>query len=237
MPLIDFLLANLTVIVGALIQASTGVGGGFIVVPALAAIDLALIPGPVILASLPLSVAMALRGRTLIDSQNFPAIALGLIPGSLVGAYVLSQVPLENAGVLFGGVVLIGAGLSLAGLVVRVSRTSGFIAGAVSGVLGTSGGNGGVILALLYQHSPGPSLRATLGLLYFLASVIMLGVLAGFGRFGPTEVLQGVLMMPGFLLGFVLSPRLAQALDGPNARRAVLAMCVASALVLIVSSL
>lgn len=234
---LELLVANAAVVIGALIQASTGVGGGFVVVPALAAINVLLIPGPVILGSLPLSILMALRGREVIDAANFPAIALGLVPGSLAGAYLLSRVPLEHAGVLFGAVVLVAAGVSLAGLVIPVSRVSGFATGAVSGVLGTSGGNGGVILALLYQHAPGPVLRATLGLLYLLASCIMLGVLAGFGRFGAHETLLGMLLMPGFLLGFVLSPRLAQALDRGHARTAVLVLCVVSALGLIIASL
>jgi uncharacterized membrane protein YfcA len=180
---------------------------------------------------------MALRGRSVIDAGNFPAIALGLIPGSLVGAYLLTRVPLENAGVLFGLVVLIGAGVSMAGLVIPVSRVSGAITGAVSGVLGTSGGNGGVVLALLYQHAPGPALRATLGLLYGLASCIMLGVLASFGRFGLHELQLGALMIPGFLLGFALSPRFARAVDRGHARAVVLAMCTLSALALIVGSL
>jgi uncharacterized membrane protein YfcA len=103
----------------------------------------------------------------------------------------------------------------------------------VSGVLGTSGGNGGVILALLYQHSPGPTLRATLGLLYALASIVMLGVLASFGRFGLQELELGALMIPGFLL----SSRLASTIDRGYARSVVLAMCTVSALALIVGSL
>ena len=234
----EILLANLAVVLGAIVQASTGVGGGFIVVPALAAIDVSLIPGPVILGSLPLSFAMALRGRRVIDVANFPAISLGLVPGSLVGAYILTRVPLENAGVLFGLVVLVGAGVSLAGLVIPVGRVSGAITGAISGVLGTSGGNGGVILALLYQHAPGPSLRATLGLLYGLASIIMLVVLAWFGRFGLHQFTLGALLFPGFLLGFALSPRFANAVDqGQATRNVVLAMATASAIALIVSSL
>ena len=233
----DLLLANLVVVVGAIIQASTGVGGGFVVVPALAAIDVFLIPGPMILASLPLSIAMALRGRQTLDTAHFPAIAWGLVPGSIAGAWLLTRVPLENAGALFGGVVLIAVGLSVAGLVVPLGRWSCALTGAVAGVCGTSGGNGGVVLALLYQHADGPTLRATLGLLYGLASALMLCILALFGRFGPHELALGLLLVPGFLLGFVLSGRIATALDGGHARSAVLTLAVASALALIASSL
>ena len=235
---LELLVANLTVVLGAVIQASSGVGGGFIVVPVLAMIDVQLIPGPVILGSLPLSAAMALRGRGEIDAGNFPAIMFGLVPGSLAGAFVLSRVPLEHAGVLFGCVVLAAAGASFGGLVVSVNRVSSFLTGGVSGLLGTSGGNGGVILALLYQHAPGPQLRATLGLLYFLASCIMLGVLAWFGRFGPLEIGMGLSLVPGFMLGFLISPRFARALDrGGRSRQAVLGLCVCAALALIVGSL
>ena len=172
-----------------------------------------------------------------IDTGNFASIAMGLIPGSLLGAYILTRVPLDHAGVVFGVVVLVGAGVSLAGLVIPVNRASGAITGAISGVLGTSGGNGGVILALLYQHSQGPTLRATLGLLYGLASILMLGVLASFGRFGLHELVQGTLMVPGFLLGFAISPRFASVIDSGSARKVVLGMCTLAALALIVRSL
>ena len=233
----ELLLANLVVVLGAIIQASTGVGGGFVVVPALAAIDVFMIPGPVILGSLPLSIAMALRGRRDLDTASFPAITWGLIPGSIAGAWLLTRIPLENAGVLYGLVVLIAVGLSVAGLVVPLGRVSCAATGAVAGVMGTSGGNGGVILALLYQHAEGPALRATLGLLYGLASTIMLAILAAFGRFGPHEIGLGLLLIPGFLLGFALSGRIAAALDGGHARTAVLTLAVLSALALIFSSL
>lgn len=234
---LELLLANLAVVLGALIQASTGVGGGFIVIPALAAIDVLLVPGPVILGSLPLSLAMALRGRDVIDTSHFTPIAAGLVPGSVLGAWLLTQIPLENAGVLFGAVVLVGAGLSVAGLVVPINRATSVATGALSGVLGTSGGNGGIVLALLYQHAEGPALRATMGLLYFAASLVMLGMLASFGRFGLPELAMGTWMIPGYLLGFALSPRFTSVIDRGYARPVVLGMCVLSALALMIGSL
>lgn len=48
----DSIAAILAVILGSVIQAISGVGGGFIIVPLLAWIDLSLVPGPVVFGSI-----------------------------------------------------------------------------------------------------------------------------------------------------------------------------------------
>ena len=63
----DLLLAVLAVVFGSIIQGVSGVGGGFIMVPLLAMIDIAYLPGPLIFGSLSISGLMAWRERDHID--------------------------------------------------------------------------------------------------------------------------------------------------------------------------
>ena len=64
--LLDFTAAGLVIALGSTLQASTGLGAGLIVVPLLALFHLEFVPGPVIFASLGLSLLMTLVGRNAI---------------------------------------------------------------------------------------------------------------------------------------------------------------------------
>ena len=70
----DLLAAILAVALGSIVQAISGVGGGFIAVPLLAWIDLSLVPGPVVLGSISLSTIMAWHERKHIDLHTIPVI-------------------------------------------------------------------------------------------------------------------------------------------------------------------
>ena len=102
---LNLLLAAAVIIAGSMLQRVSGVGGGFLMVPLLAMIDVAYLPGPLVFATLALSSLMAWRDRAHVDLGNMPVILLGFIPGTLLGAWVLSAVPPEQLGVVFGAAV------------------------------------------------------------------------------------------------------------------------------------
>lgn len=237
MPAADLVLSTLAVMAGSLVQAITGMGSGFVIVPLLALIDLSLVPGPLVFGSLALSVTMALRGREHIDRSRVPVIVLGIAPGSVAGAFLLTRFDGQSTGVVFGCVILAAVALSLAGLRVSPRREAAFAAGALSGVLGAAAGIGGPVLALLYQDEEGDRLRATLGLLYACGAIVILMVLASAGRFGAGELMNGALLMPGFVLGYLLSGRFVVYFSQRYVRLAVLSLSVAAATALIVRSL
>lgn len=234
LSLADFLAATAAVAFGALVQASTGVGAGFVIVPILAWIDYRLVPGPVVLASIVLSLVMSLRERVAIDRENLPAVLAGLAPGALAGAFALSRIPADRLGALFGTMILLALAISVSGLRVAMTRTSALISGLVGGAMGASSGFGAAPLALLYQHQSGARIRATLAVIYTVASLLILAALRLFGLFGPEQLLLGLLLMPGFLLGYLLSGRLAAQLEHHGALRpAVLTISGIAGLLLI----
>ena len=77
--LLDFIAAGLVIALGSTLQASTGLGAGLIVVPLLALIHLEFVPGPVIFASLGLSLLMTLVGRDAIKRVHLHTVSIGLI--------------------------------------------------------------------------------------------------------------------------------------------------------------
>jgi len=233
----ELLAATLAITLGSVVQAASGVGAGFLIVPLLAWINLSLVPAPMIFASLALSGLMAWRERGDIDREHLTPVFIGLVPGSALGAWIISTLPAEQLGLVFAVVILLAIALTVIGLDIPLNKTSAIIAGSVSGAMGASTGIGAPVLALLFQHASGPRVRATLALIYSFASVLILAVLALFGRFGTAEASAGALMMPGFLAGYWIANRLRHRLDQGATRPAVLVVSAAASIALLVRSL
>lgn len=230
---ITFILAMLFVCTGSLLQASTGLGAGLIIVPLLGLISYELIPGPMIFASLALSASMAIYGREEIEFSSIRPVLIGVLVGTAIAASYIAVLPFEKLGLVFGLFILIAVALSIKSPKFSLTFNSSLLAGTLSGFMGTSAGVGAPVLALLYQHHTGSVLRATLAFLYFVSSLLMLGFLHFAGRFGGDEVISGLLLMPGFVIGYYLSPVLAKKIDKGLARPAVLIISSLSAGLLI----
>jgi len=229
--------ANLAVLVGAILQASTGLGSGLIIVPLLALVSLVFVPGPLVLASMALSGLMAWQGRREIDRHGLPLLMVFLLVGIVLGAFSISAIPVQRAGIAFGVLVLVAVAVSAS--MPRLRRTLPVAAGAgvLSGFMGAISGIGAPVLALIYQHEEPRVLRATLGFIFFLSSIAILVCLHLAGRFGWQEIWLGLWLVPGYVLGFLVAPPIARLLDRGNSRLAVLIISSLSAIVLIVRSL
>ncbi len=234
---LDIFAANAVLALGSVLQAATGLGAGLVVVPLLALISLDFVPGPVILAALTLAWLMAWRGRTEISYKGMPPLLSGLLIGMMLGASTLSLLPLDRLGVLFGSLILLAVMVSVSGPRVELTPGTTSVAGALSGFMGTTTAVGAPVLALLYQHHPGPVLRATLGFLYFVSSIVMLILLHLAGRFGTQELRLGLEIVPGVVTGYLIAGYLSPYLDRGYSRVAVLAISTISAGLLIVRSL
>ncbi|HHM05838.1 MAG TPA: sulfite exporter TauE/SafE family protein [Gammaproteobacteria bacterium] len=234
--ILDFFLSLLVITLSAVVQAATGLGAGLLIVPLLALIHFDLVPGPVIFGSLALTALMSYRGRRDIRYAGMSALLPGLVAGMIVGALTVSYVPPASLGLVFGMLIILAVVLSARGLRVAFKPSVLVAAGVLSGFMGTTAAVGAPILALLYQHEEGKTLRATLAFLYLLSSVLMLLMLHLVGYFSSDHMVLGVYLMPGFVLGYVLAQRLTRQLDSGYTRPAVLMVSVVSALVLILKS-
>jgi uncharacterized protein len=229
--------ANAAVMLGAILQASTGLGSGLIIVPLLALVSLVFVPGPLVLASMALSGLMAWQGRREIDGRGMPLLLVFLVMGVVLGALSIAAIPLQRAGIAFGVLVLVAVAVSAA--MPRLKRGASVSAGAgvLSGFMGAISGIGAPILALIYQHEEPRVLRATLGFIFFLSSIAILICLHFAGRFGWVEAWLGLWLVPGYVIGFLVAPPIARVLDRGNSRSAVLIISTLSAIVLIARSI
>ncbi len=229
--------ANLAVMLGAILQATTGLGAGLIIVPLIALVTVDFVPGPIVLASMALSTLMAWRGRRDIQFLGMKVLLPALLLGIALGALSISSMPPQRAGLAFGVLVLIAVAVSVATPSMHRRNPLLVGGGVLSGFMGALSGIGAPILGLIYQYEEPRVLRATLGFIFAVSSVAILTCLHFAGHFGLHEAWLGAWLVPGYVLGYLVAPPLARALDRGRSRHAVLIISTLSALMLIARSL
>ncbi len=237
MPELTSVLAALVVAFAALIQASVGFGYALLSAPLLALVAPEMVPGPVMVSSMLVSLASGVRERRDIDRRGVALALAGRVPGVALGAAALAWLSTETMSIVFGAVVLLGVALSASGL--RVALTTGtlLVSGFLSGVMGTMTSIGGPPIALVYQHAEGPRLRSTLNTYFALGSAMSIPALALAGHFGREHLIDGLLLLPPTFVGFALSGFTRSWLDAGRTRAAVLGVATASALAVVVKEL
>jgi hypothetical protein len=229
-----WLLIVFAVAAGGLVQGSTGVGFALLVSPVLALFAPGLLPGSVLILMLPLTAYVAWREREAIDRSGAAWITAGRCAGGLGGLVVLLLLP-ASALRLFVGVatILTAFGSLLSGhFTLRPSVLIG--AGVITGITETATGIGGPPMALVYQHQPGPVLRATLATCFFIGEVVSLVLLALSGRLSLAQWSAALWLAPALAGGALLSRWMHGRVDGRPMRLAMLGFALVSGMVCLV---
>ena len=211
------------VFLGAVVQGSIGFGLNLIAVPAIAAYRPEVLPAAGILLALPMTLGSAVRERDHIDSSAVLWTTLGRLPGVGIGAWVVSILSPESLSILIGGVVLFAVVLSVWAPGIPINRSSQASAGLLGGLMGTASSIGGPPIALLYQRSPGPAMRSTLGATFLIGTAFSLMALAFFGEVRAVHGRFGLAMVGPVLLGLFASRALHGWVDRGWLRPCVLA--------------
>lgn len=225
------------VAVGALVQGAVGFGLALLSAPLLVLIEPRLVPGPLIFAGLALTVGMAVRERTAIHVGGVGWALAGRVPGTVVGAAVLTALATRTLSIVLGALVLAAVAMTAFGPRIRPGRLVLLFAGVVSGFMGTTASIGGPPVAMVYQHESGARIRATLSAYFTFGATMSLVALAAIGRFGTWELATAIALLPGVLFGAALAERATPWLDAGRTRIAVLAVSGASGALLLIREL
>jgi len=224
LSLTELVLATLAVTVGATVQGTVGFGLGILGAPLLILIDPSLVPAPLLVAAALLTTLLTHRDRRSVDFSHLKWSLSGRAVGTAVAAAVLAVTSTEQMAVGLGILVLLGVAMSASGLRPQLNPRSLAIAGCLSGFMGTSVSVGAPPIALVYQNLSGPRVRGTLSAYFTVGVVMSLVGLAFVGRFGLREIVLAMSLVPGILLGFLVSRHTAGILDRGYTRSAVLVM-------------
>ncbi|MGA7810999.1 sulfite exporter TauE/SafE family protein [Bradyrhizobium sp.] len=218
---------------GCAFQAAVGIGLALFVVPLLALLDPAYIPGPMLLAGSVLAAATAWRERGAIDARGLRLSLLGLALGTVAGAFALKLASGPALPKLFGVLILLAVMVSFFNRAVRPTTAGLALAGGASGIMGTMVGIHGPAIALAFQNAEPAAARAMLGAFFAVAYVGSVIALVLLGLFGWPELMRAAALLPGVPIGFLAARHIAPFIDRNTLRWTVLAISAVSAVLLL----
>lgn len=237
MTLLGWSAAVAIIATGSAIQGSVGFGLGVFGAPLLALIDPRLVPGPILLDALLLTVLVAVREWKWVRLADLGWAIPGRLVGTALAVVLMRAVPAERFQVALGLLILSAVALSVWGPRLPLNPRTLMGAGVLAGVLSTFTSIGGPPMALIYQHEEGPRVRGTLAAFFTLGVIFSMGGLRVAGRFGWTEVRLAALLLPGIVAGFLLSRWSARWLDRGHTRALVLGTSAVASVLVIVKGL
>jgi len=240
--LLTFSLAELIILfvifaVSAAVQGAVGYGMALIAAPIATLIEPELIPGPLTVAALVLIFLVAARDKQAMDFHGLRWCLAGMVPGTIIGSLVLARLPTKGLVTVFAFLVLVAVGLSIAGLKVKPRPPSLLVSGWFSGVMGVLATLSGPPIALVYQNTSGPRLRATMSAYFIAASAVSLTSQVAVGELGWYHLKLALVLVPGILTGFFLSSRIVDLIDRGYTRPAIMTLSTVAALMILVRTL
>lgn len=226
--------ACLAVAIGATIQSVAGFGLGLLSGPALAALDPQLVPAPVLLVTVVLGVFVMLRDRGAVAWNEVGTATAGRLVGSIGAAALLASVNLALFYVVFGMMVMVGVGLSVAGRRARMTARNLMLAGIGSGVMGTFASIGAPPILLVYQGADMARARGTLAVFFGCGALMSVLALAAFGRVSAEDFKLAGILLPSVVVGFFLARPVSRHVDRGHLRWFALAVSTAVAVYLVV---
>lgn len=203
--MIEIVLIQLVLVIGACLQGLLGLGLGLFSAPILFLLAPQYVPGPMILNALLLTMLIAARHRHAIDRQLTAFSMAGGAAGVLAAAVFITSLAFEHYRVLFGVLILCAVVLSWVGARPPINKTTNLIAGSLSGFIGTVTSAGGAPMGLLYQHAELKQRNANLSVFFLFINVFGIITLWLTGVSGWQDVLLFLQSVPALLLGWWLS--------------------------------
>lgn len=231
-----YLLANCAVIIASMVQTSTGMGFAMIAAPLLALVSLEFVPGPMLFVNLFLSLFMLGDGRTHVVKREIAALCPAILIGTLIGAAILVRVPSEALAILFASLVLVAVAISLFAKAQPLNTRNLSICGVAVGVMGSTSGIPGAPLVIMYQNEPLEKTRPTMALVFTFSYITSLVALTYAGAFNFQLAMDGLMLLPGLLIGFGIGKWARRYMTQATGRMLMLSIASIGAILLLIKS-
>lgn len=229
-----FALLSAVVMLGALLQVAIGFGLGMISAPVLAIVEPTLVPIVNLVLACVVTTVVLIQDGAHLDLRGTGWALLGRVPGTIAGAALVAIMSTKTLAVLVTAMIVFGTVASISGYRPQPTRTTVTLAGALSGLMGTSTSIGGPPMAMVWQKFAGPRLRSTMGAFFLFGSALSLTTLALSGEVDTHNLRYALFLTPAAAVGILLARPLATHLDVRRTRNTAMALALTGAAILLV---
>ena len=228
-----YAMALSVVFFAAIVQSSMGMGFGQVAGPLLLLINADFVPVPIIMMGMLVATMNAIKGRKQVVIGELGFSLAGRIAGSIAAGWlIVLMTDKDTFSLLFAGLILLAVALSLGKWRLHPNPKTLIVAGTASGFMGTITSVGAPPMGIVYQHSPGPMVRATLNAFFAFGTLASLCALGWFGLLRQDHLMFAIALTPALLLGIWISKHLTSFVDR-RFRKLVLGVCIVSSLAVI----
>ncbi len=161
---------------------------------------------------------------------------LGRSAGAAVAVAIFAIAPTRYLSAIYGFMLLVAVLLAMRGWKIEPSRRNTWLAGVISGVMGTITSAGAPPFAILTQRLEPPQIRATVGCILAAGAAVSLMMLGAAGRFGLPQFGLSITLLPWLLVGFFLSSRVGRHISPRSIRQFLLALAAMGGLGILVKA-
>tara|TARA_Y100000590_G_scaffold470718_1_gene668382 strand:+ start:9571 stop:10320 length:750 start_codon:yes stop_codon:yes gene_type:complete len=194
----QLIIAFFIVFIASTAQSVFGMGWGMIAAPLLALLNPSLIPGTIVFLGFFAALYPSIKYYKDVDWYIFKPAIIGRIVGSIIAgwitAYIVASGKIE---IVLGCVLLVSIFISVFSIKkIKQNARNHFIAGGISGVLGTIVGVGGTPMGIIYQNENPVMVRANNNLFFTIGSISSVFILLLAGVMKSYHIIYGFLLLP-----------------------------------------
>jgi len=206
--------------------------------PVMALVAPAWLPGTVVLVGFTIGAGALLSARDAVQWRDLPPGFAGRIFGASIAAYIAAAVVgTDGLALIVGCVVLFAVALTVLGMSFPITGSSLFVAGGVSGVMGTLTGIGAPPMAILYSNVETRRAAATQNAFYGFGTLVAIIALSVAGVLSLPQLAFAASLAPFVPLALWSARPLANRFERGTIRPWALGLATISALVLLGRSL
>ncbi len=233
----ELILVLLITAAGAIVQGSAGIGLGLIAGPILLSIDVDFAPGPLLLGGLVIGARHMTAEWDDLDRPALSRALLGLPIGLFAGLAILRVMATDTLSLTVGLLICVAAVGLLSGASLHRTNSTDVVTGASAAFTSVTAAIPGPPLVIGFADLEPRCLRCTVSAFVAVTGVVVFFGLVAIGRFGWHEAALLGTMIPGLVLGLVLSRWTRPLLDRGWFRPAVLLLSFAGGAALAINQL
>lgn len=232
----SFLIANCVVALSSFVHTSTGMVFAMIAAPLLALISIEFVPGPMLLVNLFLSVFMLREGRSHVARREIAILCPTILVGTFIGVAILTRISRDTIGILFACLILLAVAITVLAKAQPLITRNLTIGGVFVGIMGSTAGIPGAPLVVLYQNEDIKKTRPTMALVFTFSFATSLLALSYGGAFNFKLAIDGLILLPGLIFGFIFGKWVRQFMTKAIGRTLMLSIASIGSVLLLVKS-